>query len=62
MYTYFIYILVGGLEHFLFSTYCDRSSQLTFIFFGGMAQPPTKSYAYNVHVCLKTGQKWAASI
>ena len=35
--------LVGGLEHFFFSIYLQESSQLTFIFFRGVAQPPTSS-------------------
>jgi hypothetical protein len=30
------YNLVGGLEHVLFSTNLEESSQLTFIFFGGV--------------------------
>ena len=35
--------LVGGLEHFLFSHRLGiSSSQLTFIFFRGVAQPPTR--------------------
>ena len=34
--------LVGGLEHgFYFPIYWEESSQLTFIFFRGVAQPPT---------------------
>ena len=35
--------LVGGLEHGLFfSIYWEKSSQLTFIFFGGVGIPPTR--------------------
>ena len=35
------YNLVGGLEHeFYLSIYWEESSQLTFIFFGGL-KPPT---------------------
>jgi len=34
--------LIGGLEHFLFSHILGiSSSQLTFIFFRGVGQPPT---------------------
>ena len=37
--------LVGGLEHFLFSHILGiSSSQLTFIFFRGVAQPPTSNF------------------
>ena len=36
--------LVGGLEHqFYFPIYWEQSSQLTFIFFRGVAQPPTSN-------------------
>ena len=36
------HFLVGGLEHqFYFPIYWEYSSQLTFIFFRGVAQPPT---------------------
>ena len=39
--------LVGGLEHeFNFSIYWEESSQLTFIFFRGVGQPPTTLYIY----------------
>ena len=39
---YSINILVGGLDHFLFSIIYGMSSfPLTFIFFRGVAQPPT---------------------
>ena len=42
------YNLVGGLEHFLFSHILGMSSsQLTFIFFRGVAQPPTSN-----NICL----------
>ena len=38
-----ILYLVGGLEHFLFFHILGMSSsQLTFIFFRGVAQPPTR--------------------
>ena len=38
-----INLLVGGLEHFLFSHILGiLSSQLTFIFFRGVGQPPTR--------------------
>ena len=36
--------LVGGLEHFFFHTLGMSSSQLTFILFRGVAQPPTRLY------------------
>ena len=40
--------LVGGVEHLdYFSIYWEGSSQLTFIFFRGVAQPPT-SHSYIV--------------
>ena len=36
-------LLVGGLEHdFCFPIYWEYSSQLTFIFFRGVAQPPIR--------------------
>ena len=35
--------LVGGLEHFLIFPSKESSSQLTFIFFRGVAQPPTSN-------------------
>ena len=39
--------LVVGLEHFLFSNILGiSSSQLTFIFFRGVGQPPTRSIDY----------------
>ena len=41
------YILVGGLEHFLFFHILGKSSsQLTFILFRGVGQPPTSIYIY----------------
>ena len=50
--------LVGGLEHFLFSHILGiSSSQLTFIFFRGVAQPPTSS-AFS---CRKLLAAWEAS-
>ena len=44
----YIYIyLVAGLEHCLFFHILGiSSSQLTFIFFRGVAQPPTRQYIY----------------
>ena len=58
VYTY-IYILVGGLEHILFFHILGMSSsQLTFIFFRGVGQPPTSIYIY-IWSCAKTGDiKW----
>ena len=39
--------LVGGLEHFLFShIFGMSSSQLTFIFFRGVGQPPTRKWVF----------------
>jgi hypothetical protein len=39
----YIYILVGGLEHFLFPIIYGMSSfPLTFIFFSGVGIPPTR--------------------
>ena len=40
--SHYIYI-IGGLEHFLFFHILGMSySQLTFIFFRGVGQPPTR--------------------
>ena len=41
--------LVGGLEHLYFSIYWESSSQLTFIFFRGVGQPPTRYYTSIKH-------------
>ena len=55
-------LLVGGLEHFLFSHILGiSSSQLTFIFFRGVAQPPTRLRCCSFRVarqwqlCIVTG-------
>jgi len=43
--------LVGGLEHFLFVHILGMSSsQLTFIFFRGVGQPPTRNDDYNSRI------------
>ena len=51
-----IYNLVGGLEHFsCFHILGTSSSQLTFIFFRGVAQPPTSNilyYPYTIYYLL----------
>ena len=45
--------LVGGLEHFLFSHILEMSSsQVTFIFFRGVAQPPTSIYMFFMTCCI----------
>ena len=41
--TWLEFFLVGGLEHFLFSIYWEKSSQLTFIFFRRVGIPPTSN-------------------
>ena len=44
-----LYYLIGALEHFVFSHILGMSSsQLTFIFFGGVAQPPTRHYIIDI--------------
>ena len=51
---FYITYLVGGLEHFLFTHILGMSSsQLTSIFFRGVAQPPT-SYIFDhyIPICL----------
>ena len=44
-----IIYLVGGLEHFLLSHILGMSSsQLTFMFFRGVAQPPTSLFKIGI--------------
>ena len=51
-------LLVGGLEHqFYFPIYWESSSQLTFIFFRGVAQPPTRFQFIQIG-CTRTITIW----
>ena len=62
-------ILVGGLEHVLFfHIFGVSSSQLTFIFFRGMAQPPTRiypsllSFGETAHVMWHIDESWWSDV
>ena len=69
---YYHVYLVGGLEHFLCSHILGiSSSQLTFIFFRGVAQPPTRypcseplsltSYQKSRPEVSPTGKAWSSA-
>ena len=53
MYNIYIYIYIWSVvwNMFYFSIYWEYYSQLTFIFFRGVAQPPTSIYIY---ICVHT--------
>ena len=51
MYTYYIHIWLVVWNISYFSISWEKSSQLTFIFFRGVAQPPTRHYIlYTIHI------------